>query len=89
MNIKPLGNRLLVREIESRYTLPEGTKLVVPETIKDSLAGPKVWRVIDVGPKVKEVPKGARVLAHSPHEGPLQLPGEYWTITEDQVLAIV
>lgn len=86
MNLKPLNNRILVKELPSRAI---NSPIVLPQTVREEF-GPKVYEVCAVGPKVKDVFLGQRVLAYSQTDGPLDLDNDNRKlITEDQVLAIV
>lgn len=86
MNLKPLNNRLLVKELPSRAI---NSSIFLPETVREEF-GPKVYEVCSVGSKVKEVSVGQRVLAYSRTDGPLDIDDDKRKlITEDQVLAIV
>lgn len=86
MTLKPLNHRLLVKELPSRAI---NSPIVLPQTVREEF-GPKVYEVIAVGSKVKEISAGNRVLAYSRTDGPLDLDGDSRKlITEDQVLAIV
>jgi len=82
--ISPLGNRLLVRPIfQKRWGV-----VVIPDTVED-MDGPRSWLVLDIGPKVKDVAIGDRVLAHSYTTGPIDLENGLKLLTEDQVLAVL
>jgi len=84
MNLTLLANRMLVTEIPSAAT----GRIVTPQNARPQF-GPKVFRVEQVGPKVKEVRVGERVLAYSPNDGPRDIGDGRKLITEDQVLAVI
>lgn len=86
MNLKPLNNRILVKELPSRAI---NSPIVLPQNLREEF-GPKIYEVVECGPKVKEIFRGQRVLAYSRTDGPLDLDNDTRKlITEDQVLAIV
>ena len=94
MKIKPLGSRVLLKEIETEETTKSG--IVLPSSAKEK---PYIAEVIEVGPgettkdgkEVKiEVKKGDRVL-YSKYSGTeIKLDGEEYLIVKyDDILAIL
>lgn len=84
MNLKLLNNKILVVEIPSVAT----GRIVSPQNASPQF-GAKVFKVEGIGPKVREVQVGERVLAYSPTEGPRAIGEGKFLIGEDQVLAVI
>jgi co-chaperonin GroES (HSP10) len=86
MNYRPVGNRIIVREVPRLHV----GKIVLPANAREEF-GPKVWEVIRVGNSVQSeiITPGQRVLAYSHTEGPKDLKDGLKIITEDQVLAVI
>lgn len=93
MEIKPLGSRILLKEIEGEETTKSG--IVLPTNAKEK---PYIGEVIEVGPgEVKDgkeikvnVKKGERVL-YSKYSGTeVKLGNEkYLIVRQDDVLAVI
>ena len=93
MNIKPLGARVLLKEIESEETTKSG--IVLPSNAKEK---PYMAEVIEIGPgEVKDgkeikmvVKKGDRVL-YSKYSGTeVKLENEkYLLVKQDDILAVI
>ena len=94
LNIKPLGDRLLVEPLEEKETKKGG--IIIPDTAKEK---PQEGREIalgtgktdDNGKKVPfEVKKGDRVLVSKYGGTEIKLDGdEYLIMREDEVLAVI
>ena len=95
--MKLLGNKLLVSPI-STFKAPG--PIVVPDSVKDhyAFAGPKLFRVLEVGTgRVNrkgiripiEVSPGDRVLCQSYTTGPKEFGDGRLIITDDQILAVL
>jgi hypothetical protein len=87
LTLKLLSNRILVKEIPQRAL---NSPIVLPQNLREEF-GPKVCVVLQIGPKVKEVLVGERVLAYSYHEGAVPVPDDSGRkiITEDRVLLVI
>lgn len=93
MNIKPLGTRVLLKEIESEETTKGG--IVLPSNAKEK---PYMAEVVEIGPgEVKDgkeikmvVKKGDRVL-YSKYAGTeVKLDNEkYLLVKQDDILAVI
>lgn len=93
MNIKPLGTRVLLKEIESEETTKSG--IVLPSNAKEK---PYMAEVVEIGPgEVKDgkeikmvVKKGDRVL-YSKYAGTeVKLDNEkYLLVKQDDILAVI
>lgn len=93
MKVKPLGSRILLKEVESQETTKSG--IVIPSTAKEK---PYIAEVVEVGPgEVKDgkeikmqVKKGDRVL-YSKYSGTeVKLDDEkYLIVKQDDILAIL
>jgi chaperonin GroES len=93
MNIKPLGTRVLLKEIESEETTKSG--IVLPSNAKEK---PYMAEVVEIGPgEVKDgkeikmvVKKGDRVL-YSKYAGTeVKLENEkYLLVMQDDILAVI
>lgn len=93
MNIKPLGSRVLLKEIESEKTTKSG--IVLPSNAKEK---PYIAEVVEIGPgEVKDgkeikmvVKKGDRVL-YSKYSGTeVKLENEkYLLVKQDDILAVI
>jgi len=93
MNIKPLGTRVLLKEIESEETTKSG--IVLPSNAKEK---PYMAEVVEIGPgEVKDgkeikmvVKKGAQVL-YSKYAGTeVKLENEkYLLVKQDDILAVI
>jgi chaperonin GroES len=93
MNIKPLGTRVLLKEIESEETTKSG--IVLPSNAKEK---PYMAEVVEIGPgEVKDgkeikmvVKKGDRVL-YSKYAGTeVKLENEkYLLVKQDDILAVI
>ncbi|HBM75206.1 MAG TPA: co-chaperone GroES [Clostridiaceae bacterium] len=93
MKVKPLGSRILLKEVESEETTKSG--IVIPSSAKEK---PYVAEVVEVGPgEVKDgkeikiqVKKGDRVL-YSKYSGTeVKLDDEqYLIVKQDDILAIL
>lgn len=93
MNIKPLGTRVLLKEIESEETTKSG--IVLPSNAKEK---PYMAEVVEIGPgEVKDgkeikmvVQKGDRVL-YSKYAGTeVKLDNEkYLLVKQDDILAVI
>ena len=94
MTLKPLGDRLVLKQIEAKEKTKSG--LVLPDTAKEK---PQEGKVIAVGPgrllddgtvKALEVKSGNRVLYGKYSGTEISLEGEDYLIhREDDVLAVV
>lgn len=94
MNMKPLGDRIIVERLEAEAKTAGG--IVLPESAKEK---PKEGRIISVGPgKVLDsgerskiqVKKGDRVLFASWAGDEVKIDGEeYLLMKEEDVLAVV
>lgn len=93
--MKLLSNHLLAE----RLTAERIGRIVLPESLKDdaNVGGPKLWRVLGVGPGRRnkkghvlpiECAPGDRILTHSYTTGPMELPGGRAILTDDQILAV-
>ncbi|MEX1061903.1 MAG: co-chaperone GroES [Patescibacteria group bacterium] len=93
LNIKPLGNNILVEPLEQEKTLPSG--LVIPDSAKEKPQEGKVVAVgpgkIDHGQLVKMTVKvGDRVLYKRFGGDELKIDGkEYLMVTEDDLLGVL
>lgn len=93
MNIRPLGSRVLLKEIESEETTKSG--IVLPSNAKEK---PYMAEVVEIGPgEVKDgkeikmvVKKGDRVL-YSRYAGTeVKLENEkYLLVKQDDILAVI
>ncbi|NLY43511.1 MAG: co-chaperone GroES [Clostridiaceae bacterium] len=93
MQIKPLGARVLLKELETQETTKSG--IVLPSNVKEK---PYIAEVIEVGPgEVKDgkeikmqVKKGERVL-YSKYAGTeIKLDGQkYLIVKQNDILAII
>lgn len=93
MNIRPLGSRVLLKEVESEERTKSG--IVLPSSAKEK---PYIGEVIEVGPgEVKDgkeikmvVKKGDRVL-YSKYSGiEIKLEDEkYLFVKQDDILAVI
>jgi len=93
MNIKPLGTRVLIKEIESEETTKSG--IVLPSNAKEK---PYIAEVVEIGPgEMKEgkeikmvVKKGDRVLYNKYSGTEVKLENEkYLLVKQDDILAII
>jgi len=95
MNIKPLGDRILIKQLEAEEKTKGG--IVIPDTVKEK---PQEGKVIAVGPgKVLESGKvqtpgvkvGDRILygKYSGTEVSIKGGEEYLIIKEEDILAII
>lgn len=93
MKIKPLGSRVLLKEIESEETTKSG--IVLPSNAKEK---PYIAEVIEVGPgEVKDgkeikmkVKKGDKVLYNKYSGTEVKLDDEkYLIVKQDDILAIM
>lgn len=88
MNLKPLGNKLLVEQLPERMP---ANGIVVPEAHKDSMTrgDTKVFRVLGVGRKVQDVHPGDIAICYSHTSGPIEAQDGKHIITDDQIIAVV
>ena len=93
MRIKPLGSRVLLKEIETEETTKSG--IVIPSNAKEK---PYMGKVIEVGPgEVKDgkeikmcVKKGDKVLYGKYAGTGIKLDDEkYLIVKQDEILAII
>jgi chaperonin GroES len=93
MNIKPLGTRVLLKEIESEETTKSG--IVLPSNAKEK---PYMAEVVEIGPgEMKDgkeikmvVKKGDRVLYNKYSGTEVKLENEkYLLVKQDDILAII
>jgi len=93
MNIKPLGTRVLLKEIESEETTKSG--IVLPSNAKEK---PYMAEVVEIGPgEVKDgkeikmlVKKGDRVLYNKYAGTEVKLDNEkYLLVKQDDILAVI
>ncbi len=94
MNIKPLGNRVVIQVLKEREETESG--IVLPESAKEE---PKQGKVVAVGPGKTldtgekaplQVSEGDRVIFSEYAGTEVELKGEeYLILREDDVLAIV
>lgn len=93
MNIKPLGDRVVIKRLEAEETTKSG--IVLPGAAKEK---PQEAEVVSVGPgglvngkEVKmEVKKGDKVLFSKYSGNEVKIDGEEYTILrQDDILAIV
>ncbi|HHW23204.1 MAG TPA: co-chaperone GroES [Clostridiaceae bacterium] len=89
MNIKPLGERVVIKMLEAEETTKSG--IVLPGTAKEK---PQVAEVIAVGPGTKDVEMqvkvGNKVLISKYAGTEVKLDGaEYTIVKQSDILAIV
>lgn len=93
MNIKPLGTRVLLKEIESEETTKSG--IVLPSNAKEK---PYMAEVVEIGPgEVKDgkeikmlVKKGDRVLYNKYAGTEVKLENKkYLLVKQDDILAVI
>ncbi|NLI52782.1 MAG: co-chaperone GroES [Clostridiales bacterium] len=93
MNIKPLGTRVLLKEIESEETTKSG--IVLPSNAKEK---PYMAEVVEIGPgEMKDgkeikmvVKKGDRVLYNKYSGTEVKLENEkYLLVKQDDILAVI
>jgi len=93
INIKPLGNNILVEPLEREQKLPSG--LVIPDSAKEK---PQEGKVVAAGPGKTDhgqlvkmtVKVGDRVLYKRFGGDELKIDGkEYLMVTEDDLLAVI
>ena len=93
INIKPLGNNILVEPLEQEQKLPSG--LVIPDSAKEK---PQEGKVVAAGPGKTDhgqlvkmtVKVGDRVLYKRFGGDELKIDGkEYLMVTEDDLLAVI
>ena len=94
LNIKPLGDRLLVEPIEEKETKKGG--IIIPDSAKEKpqegiIIALGTGKTDDDGKKVAfEVKKGDRVLVSKYGGSPIKLDGkEYKILSTDDILAVV
>ena len=97
MNLKPLGDRVIIEPVEKKNAGKTKTGLYLPETVDNE--GPEEGKVIAVGPgKLSEdgkrvavlVKKGDTVIFHKSYGSKEIKVGdkEYLIVREDDILAI-
>ena len=92
MNIKPLGERVLIKEIEAEETTKSG--IVLPGSAKEK---PQMAEVVAVGAgilnddkKKNEIKKGDRVIFAKYAGNEIKLDGKEYTILKlNEILAVV
>ncbi len=92
MNIKPLGDRVLIKAVEAEETTKSG--IVLPGTAKEK---PQMAKVIAVGSgilnddkKKNEIKKGDKVIYAKYAGNEVKLDGEEYTILKlTEILAVV
>jgi chaperonin GroES len=92
MNIKPLGDRVLIKAIEAEETTKSG--IVLPGTAKEK---PQMAEVVAVGAgilndekKKDEIKKGDRVIFAKYAGNEIKLDGQEYTILKlNEILAVV
>lgn len=93
MNIKPLGDRIVIRKIEAEETTKSG--IVLPGTAKEK---PQMAEVVAVGPGgvvdgkevVMQVKKGDKVIFSKYAGTEVKFDGQEYTILkQDDLLAVV
>ena len=92
MNIKPLGERVLIKEIEAEETTKSG--IVLPGSAKEK---PQMAEVVAVGAgilnddkKKDEIKKGDRVIFAKYAGNEIKLDGKEYTILKlNEILAVV
>lgn len=83
--INPLGDRVVAQKEEASQKTASG--IYLPDNAKEE---PKVAKVAEVGPKVKEVKKGDRILYKEYSTTDVKIDGdEYIVLKEEDVLATV
>ncbi len=85
MNINPLGDRVVLQQIESEETTKSG--IILPDSAKEK---PEQGKVVAVGSDVKEVKVGDTVL-YSKY-GPTEVKvddQDYMIVKEEDVLATI
>ena len=84
---RPVGNKIIVAPEPETEKSRGG--IILPN--RREHFGPKVFRVIRVGPKVRDVEADQRVLCYDNTSGPIPIEdGSGWSfITEDQVLMVI
>ena len=94
LNIKPLGDRLLVEPLEEKETKKGG--IIIPDSAKEKpqegvIVALGTGKTNDEGKKVPfEVKKGDRVLANKYGGTEIKLDGkEYRILNSDDVLAVI
>lgn len=88
LNIKPLGDRVLVEPL-SREELVDKTDsgIIIPETAKER---PEQGKIVNVGDKIKDIKVGQKVIFSK--YGPTEIKvgeKEYLIIKEEDILAII
>jgi len=85
LNLKPLGDRLVVEPIEQNETTASG--LVLPETAKEK---PQKGKVEAVGSEVKELKVGNIILFDKYSGSKVNIDGtDYLIVKEEDILGIV
>lgn len=94
MNVRPLGEKILVKRIEAEGKTAGG--IVLPETAKEKPREGKVialgdGKLLKSGERAKfQVKKGERVLFSSYGGTEVKIDGEeYLLMTEDDILAVI
>ena len=86
MKLRPVGNKLLVQPLRSS----PASELIEIVQLQEEF-GPKLYRVLAIGPAVKDLVPGDRVLCYSIGAGPVDVQDGSGRkiVTEDQVIMIV
>lgn len=83
--IKPLADYLLIEPLEKETTLPSG--IVIPDSAKEK---PQEGKVIEVGPKVKDITAGDVVMHKEWGGTEVKIDGKrHLLVKEEDILAIV
>ena len=94
LNVKPIGDRILVEPIEEKEVKKGG--IIIPESAKEKSTEYTVialgtGKVTDDGKKIPfEVKKGDRVIASQYGGSPIKIDGkEYKILSSDDILAVL
>jgi chaperonin GroES len=94
LNVKPIGDRILVEPIEEKEVKKGG--IIIPDTAKEksseyTIIALGTGKVNDDGKKIPfEVKKGDRIIASQYGGSPLKLDGkEYKILSSDDILAVL
>jgi chaperonin GroES len=89
LNVKPLGDRILVEPVEEKEVKKGG--IIIPDTAKEIVVALGTGKTDDNGKKVPfEVKKGDRVLVSKYGGTEIKLDGkEYRILSSDDVLAVI
>ena len=92
MNIKPIGNKILIKKIEAEEKTKGG--IVLPDNLKEK---PQMAKVIAIGPKIErdddtkgQLKVGDKVIISKYGGTEIKLEDEEYTVLEiDDILAVI